>query len=94
LRNPIKTLTASLGPSPMMAVVARNCYRIGREGRDEYGEPHAGKVFCNIQSKAGPLDAVEGLLNLHPYERRSDEPVLRRRSDPGFQLSLLPERRS
>jgi hypothetical protein len=40
---------------------------VGREGREEFGEPHAGQVFCNISSKRGPADAVAGRLNLHPY---------------------------
>ncbi len=50
-----------------LAALAKVPYRVDREGRDEYGEPHAGKVFCNISSKRGPQDAVEGRLNLHPY---------------------------
>ena len=39
----------------------------GREARDEYDEPHAGKVFCNIASGPAPRDAVEGRLNIRPY---------------------------
>ncbi|MBA4016309.1 MAG: pyridine nucleotide-disulfide oxidoreductase [Pirellula sp.] len=50
-----------------LAALAKVPYRVGRESREEYGEPHAGKVFCNLSSKAGPRDAVEGRLNLHPY---------------------------
>ena len=50
-----------------LAAVAKVPYRVGRESRDEFGEPHAGKVFINIVSKPGPKDAVEGRLNLHPY---------------------------
>jgi len=50
-----------------LAALAKVPYRVGREGRDEYGEPHAGKVFTNIKSVRGPRDAVEGRLNLHPY---------------------------
>lgn len=42
-------------------------YRVGREARDEYGEPHAGVVFCNIDKGPAPLDAVEGRLNIRPY---------------------------
>ncbi len=42
-------------------------YRCGREARDEYGEPHAGKLFCNIAGGAAPRDAVEGRLNIRPY---------------------------
>ncbi|MBM3858135.1 MAG: FAD-dependent oxidoreductase [Verrucomicrobia bacterium] len=50
-----------------LAALAKVPYRVGREGRDEYGEPHAGKIFTNIKSARGPRDAVEGRLNLHPY---------------------------
>ncbi len=42
-------------------------YRVGRESREEYGEPHAGKVFTNISHEGGPRDAKEGKLNLHLY---------------------------
>jgi hypothetical protein len=47
-------------------------YRIGREGRDEYGEPHAGKVFT-IRTKptdevaAWPCDAALGKLNMRTF---------------------------
>lgn len=47
--------------------LAKVPYRVGREARDEYGEPHAGQVFCNIASGPAPRDAVEGRLNLRPY---------------------------
>jgi hypothetical protein len=50
-----------------LAAVAKVPYRVGREGRDEYREPHAGKLFSNIVSERGPRDAIEGRLNLHPY---------------------------
>ncbi|MDX9868646.1 MAG: FAD-dependent oxidoreductase [Kiritimatiellia bacterium] len=45
-------------------------YRVGREGRDETGEPHAGVVFTNLDPGKGPKDAVEGRLNIHPYNHR------------------------
>jgi hypothetical protein len=45
-------------------------FRVGREGRDEFGEPHAGKIFTNIESKQAPSDAVEGRLNIRPYQSR------------------------
>ncbi len=35
--------------------LAKVKYRVGREARDEYGEPHAGKVFTNIDK--GPAAA-------------------------------------
>jgi len=44
--------------------------RIGREGRDETGEPHAGVVFTDIEREKGPVDAVEGRLNIRPYNHR------------------------
>lgn len=50
-----------------LAAVAKVPYRVGREGRDEYGEPHAGKVFTNISAESGPQDAKDGKLNLHLY---------------------------
>lgn len=50
-----------------LAALAKVPYRVGREGHDEYNEPHAGKIFTNLESRKGPRDAVEGRLNLHPY---------------------------
>ncbi|WP_170266795.1 FAD-dependent oxidoreductase [Brevifollis gellanilyticus] len=50
-----------------LAAVAKVAYRVGREGRDEYGEPHAGKVFTNISGDTGPKDVLDGELNLHTY---------------------------
>jgi len=47
--------------------LAKVPYRCGREARDEYKEPHAGKVFCNIAGGSAPRDAVEGRLNIRPY---------------------------
>lgn len=41
-------------------------YRVGREARDEYGEPHAGKVFTNIAGGPAPGVLGEG-LNIRPY---------------------------
>jgi len=41
-------------------------YRVGREARDEYGEPHAGKVFANIARGAPPSVTQEG-LNIRTY---------------------------
>jgi hypothetical protein len=50
-----------------LAALAKVPYRVGREGRDEYGEPHAGKIFTNISGESGPQDAKDGKLNLHLY---------------------------
>lgn len=47
--------------------LARIPYRSGREARDEYDEPHAGKVFCNVGGEPAPKDAIEGRLNIRPY---------------------------
>ncbi len=49
--------------------LAKVPYRVGREARDEYNEPHAGKVFCNVGGGAAPRDAVEGRLNIRPYNQ-------------------------
>ncbi|MCB1211180.1 MAG: FAD-dependent oxidoreductase, partial [Verrucomicrobiales bacterium] len=50
-----------------LAALAKVPCRVGRENREEYGEPHAGKVFTNIESKLGPRDVLDGKLNLHTY---------------------------
>jgi FAD dependent oxidoreductase len=50
-----------------LAALSKVMYRVGREGREEFGEPHAGKVFTNIESKQGPKDVLNGKLNLHSY---------------------------
>jgi hypothetical protein len=50
-----------------LAALAKVPYRIGREARAEFNEPHAGVVFANIASGPAPRDAVEGRLNIHPY---------------------------
>lgn len=50
--------------------LAKTPYRCGRESRDEYKEPHAGKVFCNVEGGTAPRDAVEGKLNIRPYGSR------------------------
>ena len=53
-----------------LLAVARVPYRVGREAREEFDEPHAGKVFCNIAAGPAPRDAVEGRLNIRPYGSR------------------------
>jgi hypothetical protein len=50
-----------------LAALARVPYRVGREGHDEFSEPHAGKLFTNLESRKGPRDALEGRLNIHTY---------------------------
>ncbi|HWB00577.1 MAG TPA: FAD-dependent oxidoreductase, partial [Pirellulales bacterium] len=50
-----------------LAAVAKVPYRVGREAREEFGEPHAGKLFTNIAKQSAPRDAVEARLNIRPY---------------------------
>lgn len=49
--------------------LAKVPYRVGREARDEYDEPHAGKVFVNIAGGPPPSVAREG-LNIRSYSGR------------------------
>ncbi|QDT84957.1 FAD-dependent oxidoreductase [Gimesia chilikensis] len=44
-------------------------YRVGREARDEYNEPHAGKVFVNIDGHR-PESIVKEGLNIRVYGAR------------------------
>ncbi len=44
-------------------------YRVGREARDEYGEPHAGKVFTNIDHSP-PASVKRQGLNIRSYGGR------------------------
>ncbi len=46
--------------------LAKVPYRVGREARDEYGEPHAGKVFVNID-RGPPKSVIEQGLNIRPF---------------------------
>jgi len=49
-------------------------YRVGREGRDEFGEPHAGKIFAQRGgSGRHPADAVCGRLNLRTFRLTTTE---------------------
>jgi hypothetical protein len=53
-------------------------FRVGRESRSEFCEPHAGRIFTTLhfatQDEVGyPRDAVEGRLNLEPYEAISQQ---------------------
>ena len=41
-------------------------YRVGREARDEYHEPHAGKIFVNIDHTP-PTSPVKEGLNIYTY---------------------------
>lgn len=44
-------------------------YRVGREARDEFGEPHAGKVFTKIDGTPPQSIVTEG-LNIRAYGQR------------------------
>ena len=50
-------------------------YRVGREGRDEYGEPHAGQIFTSLLRQRAPAEPLQGLLALDPIAR-NHHPVL------------------
>ena len=50
--------------------LAKVPYHCGREARETYGEPHAGKVFTNMAKGPAPLDAAEGRLNIRPYDSK------------------------
>lgn len=50
-------------------------WRIGREGRDEYDEPRAGRVFTQWIPGRFPRAAVEGRLNLVPAGATTSEPL-------------------
>lgn len=50
--------------------LAKVPFRVGREARAEYNEPHAGKAFVNIDSNSAPVEAIEGRLNIRPYGSR------------------------
>lgn len=43
-------------------------YRVGREDRNEYGEPHAGRIFSKrFLGPGSPREAAAGKLNLQPF---------------------------
>jgi hypothetical protein len=49
--------------------LAKVPYRVGREAREEYDEPHAGKVFVNIDHSS-PQSVVREGLNIRLYGSR------------------------
>lgn len=52
--------------------LAKVPFRVGREARDEYGEPHAGKVFTNIAHGPAPnLDTAK--VNIRAYSSHQGE---------------------
>jgi len=54
-------------------------YRVGRESRDEFGEPHAGEIF--MRPTAAPPDAVAARLG-------AGQAALSLRPFPGYQIRL------
>lgn len=52
-----------------LLALAKVPYRVGREARAEYDEPHAGKVFVNIDHRA-PESVVKEGLNIRAYGSR------------------------
>lgn len=65
-----------------LAALAGVSYRVGREARAEYDEPHAGMLFTQILfDRNEPALVREGRLNLHP--RRSRQGPI----DPGSPFS-------
>ncbi|MEZ0389676.1 MAG: FAD-dependent oxidoreductase, partial [Verrucomicrobium sp.] len=49
--------------------LAKVPYRVGREAREEYNEPHAGKAFVNIDH-SGPATVSQERLNIRTYSSR------------------------
>lgn len=61
-----------------LASLAGVSCRLGREGRSEYGEPHAGRIFTVRHNTPGgvggyPRAARDGALNLRPFVSVSQE---------------------
>jgi hypothetical protein len=57
-----------------LAALARVPYRVGREARSEYDEPHAGRIFVrNRFGGAWPDEARDGRLNVLPYHHTTVE---------------------
>jgi len=61
-----------------LAAVCGAEYRVGREGREEFGESHAGRIFTRnlphgTSEEGRPLDAYEGRLNIRYFGHSSGE---------------------
>lgn len=61
-----------------LAAQAQVAYRVGRESRAEYGEPHAGRVFTRAlphyaEPSVWPRDAAEGRLNLRHFPHAKEQ---------------------
>jgi hypothetical protein len=53
-------------------------YRVGREAREEFGEPHAGRIFSKriiapADKGAFPAEAAQGKLNIRPFQAVTQE---------------------
>jgi len=56
-----------------LAAAAGAPYRIGRESRAEYGEPHAGRIFTRYEERSTedekfPFEAAHGFIKLRPFD--------------------------
>jgi hypothetical protein len=61
-----------------LMATAGAAYRVGREDREEYGEPHAGRIFSRRAIAPGgkgvyPHEALEGALQLRPFQAVTQE---------------------
>lgn len=65
-----------------LAAVAKVPYRVGRESREEFGEPHAGVIFMT-PSKTAPTPELARVAELHHR--------LKLRKFDGFQTIRMPE---
>lgn len=53
-----------------LAAVAGVSCRIGRESREEHGEPHAGRLFTRFIPEPAPSLATQGVLNILTFPMR------------------------
>ena len=56
-----------------LAAAAGAPFRVGREARSEFGEPHAGRIFTRYEergteSEKFPFAAANGYINLRPFD--------------------------
>lgn len=61
-----------------LAIASGANYRLGREGRDEFNEPHAGRIFVkklndSVDRPGWPRAAVEGCLNIRSMGHSAGE---------------------
>ena len=54
-----------------LAALGGAAFRSGREGRDEFGEPHAGRHFTTVEPIGEAGQALARRLNLHFFNRTS-----------------------